>query len=415
MHLADFSYMARFTQNAAVLVLFLIYYGSSRGLDDIRSVERRFSIKMAVFYLTLLSLVGWIIFDILAIRLKYEEGRDPESGCMPKASPKWSEDNQRQLVGIKFYLNIVWTLQSSALFLLLVFLQNLAKPYMLSLGTSREYLFYKIWAPLSFCAYPLLQCLFDFVWVDVYRHTLLGSVTPQLANHAEAIFVSCMLARANCKLRRLAWGSDSDAGESGSAFTLLRFQTACISLLVFFLALDVIGLATINIDVMLLVFADGSGPIYKSAFATDLSVSIFNIGLTGSYVSLLLLLFPPTYFLDNHFAGGETQPVPIGAYDRTPPDRSSARPSDRRSTSHPALAVPPRKASSVGALTRHLSGGSRASDFELEQTLPLTSSNDPNPEETAARDDNSTEAPADAVAVDVGSTSSPLSPSSMAI
>ena len=105
---------------------------------------------------------------------------------------------------------------------------------------------------------------------------------PQLCNHLEALFVAFMLGRANRKLSRLAWSS---AGETSNAITILRFQVACINMLVLFLLMDVGGLATINVDVMLLTFADGSGPIFKSQFASDVSISIFSVGTTDPHDS----------------------------------------------------------------------------------------------------------------------------------
>ena len=148
MHLADFSYTERFTQNAFALGLFITYLGITTGFEDIRVPERRYNIKMAVFTLTMCSLVGWLIFDIMAMRVKYQEWRDPAAKCMPTAHTLYSKGNRDLLVGIKYYFNMVWTCHSSGLFLLLVFLENLVKPYKIHLASSREYAAYKIWAPL---------------------------------------------------------------------------------------------------------------------------------------------------------------------------------------------------------------------------------------------------------------------------
>jgi len=250
---------------------------------------------MAVAVLTLGSLIGWILFDVLAMKLKYEEWRDPAAGCMPMAHSAYSPSNRDMLVGIKYYFNIVWTTHSSSLFLLLVFLQNLAKPHKLSLGSSREFLAYKVWAPCSLLAYPALQTLFDFVLTSVRSHTLLASVAPQLANHAETAFVAVMLFRANRKLHRLAWSCDSSASSSVAA---LRMRVTMINLLVVFLLLDVVGLATINVDVMLMTFEIGGGIVFRSAFLSDLSITIFSIGLTGAYLTVLAILFPPTHLFE---------------------------------------------------------------------------------------------------------------------
>lgn len=181
MHLADFSYTARFVQNACVLTLFAVYLGVSNGFEDLRSRSRRCQTKMAVFYLLVGSLLGWLVFDAMAMKLKYDEWRDPDADCMPKRHTLYSEANREALIGIKYFLNLVWTCHSSALFFLLVFLENLAKPYAISLATSYEYTAYRVWAPLSFIVYPLVQTLFDYVLTSVPSHTLLASVTPQLA------------------------------------------------------------------------------------------------------------------------------------------------------------------------------------------------------------------------------------------
>jgi len=298
MHLADFSYTERCVQNVTVVVLFAVYLCSTTRRRDFSAPEKRWQTKNVVFYLIISSLLGWIIFDVLAMMLKYEEWRDPEAGCMPKAHGKYNQQNRDMLVGIKYYLNMVWTCHSSALFLLLVFLENLVKPYKISLATSREYTAYKIWAPLSFIVYPLVQTLFDYVFTGVRNHTLLGSVTPQLCNHLEVTFVSMMLFRANRKVAAIAYKASNAFEQSNRTLAVLRFQSACIHLLVFFLLLDVVGLATINLDVVMYTFLGGTGAIYKSAFASDLSITIFSVGLSGSHIAILLLLFPPSQLLE---------------------------------------------------------------------------------------------------------------------
>ena len=146
MHLADFSYTERLLQNSTFLVLFVAHLYLSTGLDDIR--RRRCNVKMAVFYLTMASFVGWIIMDINVVALKYEEWRDPDKNCMPRSQSTYKQSNKDWTVGLKYYFNVVWTLQSSGLFLLLVFIRNLSRGYV-AIGSSAEYLAYQIWAPLS--------------------------------------------------------------------------------------------------------------------------------------------------------------------------------------------------------------------------------------------------------------------------
>jgi hypothetical protein len=101
MHLADFSYTERLLQNSLLLVLFLVHLWLTTRFEDIRLLRR--NVKMAVFYLTILSFLGWIVMDLMTATLKYEEWRDPANHCMPKAQSKFSESNRNWVAALKYY------------------------------------------------------------------------------------------------------------------------------------------------------------------------------------------------------------------------------------------------------------------------------------------------------------------------
>ena len=284
MHLADFSYTERLLQNSTFFVLFLIHLGLQTRFKDIR--RRRRNVKMAVFSLTMLSLLGWIIMDIMTIYLKYIEWRDPSRNCMPRRQSQYTQDHYDMTRAMKYYFNVVWTLQSSALFLLLVFIRNLTHGYV-AIGSSTEYVFYQVWAPSSILLYPLMTSLFDYAFTGMANHVLLANVMPQIVNHVESLFVAVMLWRSR---RALIVGAQRLTPESRQAI-VERFDWP-IRFCCFFLLMDVGGLATINLDVVL---SDpvATGPVYRSAFASDFCISIFSVGLTGSHVAVLYLLYPP--------------------------------------------------------------------------------------------------------------------------
>ena len=87
MHLAPFSYVERFMQNSIGLALFLVvsfgenkknraYFSRKDSWCRPRSYPSErcpFNVRTAVFVLNLLGLVGWIIFDVCAMQLKYDE------------------------------------------------------------------------------------------------------------------------------------------------------------------------------------------------------------------------------------------------------------------------------------------------------------------------------------------------------
>ena len=181
----------------------------------------------------------------------------------------------------------MWTLQSSALFLLLVFVRNLAKPYV-SFGSSWEFWAYQVWAVGSLVSYPAMTVLFEYCLTSLERHKLLAAVVPQMINHVETAFISLVLWRSDHALRRATATLSPETRRLLSARFLWPTR-----LLVLFLLMDVAGLSVINVDIVLLVFAGGSGAVYSSAFASDLCISVFSIGLTGSHAAVLYLLYPP--------------------------------------------------------------------------------------------------------------------------
>lgn len=122
MHLADFSYTERLLQNSTFFVLFLVHLGLQTQFKDIR--RRVKNVKTAVFGLTMMSFLGWIIMDIMTMYLKYLEWRDPTRNCMPRRQSQYTQSHYDMTRGMKYYFNVVWTLQSSALFLLLVFIRK---------------------------------------------------------------------------------------------------------------------------------------------------------------------------------------------------------------------------------------------------------------------------------------------------
>ena len=97
------SYVERFLQNLTLLLLSLTHLWYLNGFEDLRRPKR--NVKTAVFFLTLASVVGWLIVDGLSIFLKYEEGRDPLRSCLPKNHKDYSQAHQDIVQGLNFFFN----------------------------------------------------------------------------------------------------------------------------------------------------------------------------------------------------------------------------------------------------------------------------------------------------------------------
>ena len=101
MHLADFSYTERLLQNSTFFVLFLVHLGLQTQFKDIR--RRVKNVKTAVFGLTMMSFLGWIIMDIMTMYLKYLEWRDPTRNCMPRRQSQYTQSHYDMTRGMKYY------------------------------------------------------------------------------------------------------------------------------------------------------------------------------------------------------------------------------------------------------------------------------------------------------------------------
>ena len=210
------------------------------------------------------------------------------------------------------------TFHTSALFLLMVFFNHVARSIKAfkntSLGSSTEFLVIQTYSIVSLCLYPLLQIIFRFyITVNTYTDTgkavnrgpLLSSVLPQVVNHIEKLVILVLCIRANMKMKVLA-----DPSKKPFCYRF-AFYRKMNWLLVFFLLLDIGGLSAINVDVLLMIFAGGPGSIYTNTFNTDWCTSMFSLGCLGTHLVVLFMLFPPVDFEAMADASDEAAYMPV--------------------------------------------------------------------------------------------------------
>lgn len=280
-HLSDYSYIDRGLQTIGILLFFVHRLTSQQQWKVFKPAQlRKLELRSLVSFLLATSLLLLISYDIITTFVKYTEGFEivEDTGAIrTKSKSNYTPDNLSLIQKTDLVWNLACTFKSSALFLLLAMFHHTVQASGHTFMSSREFLISKLYACVSVCAYPLLQFIF-------YQDPLLSTIMPQFVYSFECFAIVALTQAANCRFRKLSQSmpSSSLVARRISAFIGLN------NLLSISCFMDGLGLATINIDIVVTSWRN----ILHNKFATDLLTKVFNLGFSGTFVVMIVLLLP---------------------------------------------------------------------------------------------------------------------------
>lgn len=279
---SDFAYL----DQAFTLILFAgfivrrIYVTDSFRCVSWRSLKR-VELKSIAALLLFLSLLIIIVYNLIAAVIKYSEGYwvDPATGLIiTRPLEKYSSNNRKTFPSISVLLNLSWTLQSSALFLVMALWNHMSKA-MLSTKfmSSVEFKAYAVYSIISLGLYPVLQVVYF-----ISRNVIVSALIPLLIFVFQCLILVVLTQLSNSRFRKLIKRLPKNA----RAVNRVKYYTEMNNYLTIALFLCVVGLGAIVID------AVSTDALFFNKFFLDVLTKLFNIGFCFIYPISFLILFP---------------------------------------------------------------------------------------------------------------------------
>jgi hypothetical protein len=297
-HLSDYSYLER---GYAVLVyliwaVYLLWRDDRwRGFRVLRRLSwcghrrrhlDRPEFRVLLTGLLLASMSLSVIYDILSSIVKYREGFTEVDEIIIQTPRKmYSPSNERIVLVADVFLDLSWTLRTSAMFLLQAFWSHVVRPYTgggrtgSDFMSSREFRCYQVASIVSLILYPTLQGL--FLALD---EVSLSTIAPQFVSHAEGILVAFLSVITIRRFRRLI---RSLRPLRTGCVPLFRYYIRMNILLIIAIAMDTGCLLIINLDTVI-----NQGQLQRHKWAFDLLTRVFNFGFTATYMIMFFILYP---------------------------------------------------------------------------------------------------------------------------
>jgi hypothetical protein len=306
-HLSDSSYVDRLIPNIMIFI-FLVYFCfqvHNAAADLTSAAIRKGKLKGIILMMYLSALVLAIIYDFLAIPMKYDEGFidtcvlvnesiplnsslwEDDGGCrltpvqkscrgiITKPGSLYSERSLERLDVINLLWNMGCTIRNSAMFMLLAVSNStvknmIPKPVM----NSWEVKLFAYYSILSLFLYFFLQ----FIFAD---SALYSTIAPQLLYTLECAVGGIMLLLTNLRIRVMGKLQKRNMQNTHNHKTMehtLAFVKTMNNCLALALSMDAFALGCINLDIIL-VGSDGEylRVIYTSKLLTDIFTRIFNM------------------------------------------------------------------------------------------------------------------------------------------
>ncbi|KAI9141845.1 hypothetical protein BKA69DRAFT_1124532 [Paraphysoderma sedebokerense] len=212
--------------------------------------------------------------------MKYAEGFfyvAATQKCITKEGKDYSADNKILLDVSNTLLSVVFCTKSTAAFLLIAFWSHTGTQIGIKKAfvTSRESKLCSIWAIISVCLYPLLQ--YSFV-----SNKLLSTIAPQFLYHFETLMIAILSTVVHLRLRRSI--QESAYGFSGVA--ILKHHMRCNIYLIFWNIVDLIGIASINVDALT------TKSFNSNKIWLDICIKLYSTGSTGVFLVMMQILYP---------------------------------------------------------------------------------------------------------------------------
>jgi len=297
-HLSDYSYIDRGFAVFAYLC-WSIYLLSRderwRGLHILRRTsccghgrkqlgKPEFSVLLTTLLVT--SMVLSVIYDCLCITVKYREGFTEINGLILQTPRKmYNPLDERIVLVADVFLNLAWSVRTSALFLLQAFWSHIVRPYTGGsqaggdFMSSREFRTYQVASAISLILYPTMQGLF----LALQRPDL-STIAPQFVSHFEGLLVAVLCAITIKRFKRLL---RSLRPLRTGCVPLFKYYIRMNSLLLIAIIMDSGSLFIINVDVV-----TTGGQLQRHKWAFDLLTRIFNFGFSSIYMIMFFILYP---------------------------------------------------------------------------------------------------------------------------
>jgi len=297
-HLSDFSYLERVSQNVliAAYILYVIW-----TVDNFQSFEwrklKKMEHKTIIAIFVLLDIVFFVVYDFIAVDFKYREGfySNPKTGkIQTKPAARYSEHDKflaDEVCGP--LINLSFSLQSSATFLLMAYYQEIIKKSMLmckmpiqSFMSSTEHKIYTVYSAVSFSLYFILGKIFS-------GSEILRVVCPQLLFHFENLLCISLIAWINIRISLLTKNISDGGGPTYRKFearlSAVRRQNTLLGACI---AMEMFGLGLINMDILFWKFGGFLPVFYENKYRTDVLTCMFSLGISLHTLPIVNILFP---------------------------------------------------------------------------------------------------------------------------
>lgn len=305
-HLSDFSYLDREVTDILIFIWGIsVVWSRTRFALLHPSRIKALHLKSMVTLLLLISLTLMIIYDAMAVYVKYMEGfyDDPDRGIINKPKEHYSKSNHDLIFWIDLTANMAYAVKTSAMFLLMAFWRSVTANLGLvtvKFKNSVEFRFYVVYSCVSICAYPTLQ----FIFKD---DNTLSTIIPQFLYNAEVIVLASLSNMCNARFNKVI----GKLGPQSTVRAKLLYYVRLNHLMTAACLLDCVSLFAINIEVVAITNVSDRR-IYVSKFWSDLLTKTFTFGYTLSYLLVFLMIFPPPEIEKFNEKGSSSMHVPRG-------------------------------------------------------------------------------------------------------
>lgn len=344
-HLSDYSYLDRLVSNVFFFI-FIVWYviiiqkGQKGFLSSLKKQQGAL-LRFVIFLFYCFSYISIIVYDILATKLKYDEGFvdtcllkhhindtadtaevakhvgdifNPEiqkthtfiykgpsdinysltddSGCGIMQTPAnlYDHNNLRILTSIDALFNLSCTLRNSALFLLLAWFNT-------SIGSFFCRLILSTWEVRLCASYSLFSLIWYFVLPTFFSDPLKSTISTQMLWSIELYVASILLFVTNLRVKDLIHKRSTSiiitsSTKEDHTSRALKYALTLNAFLAFCLIFESSALLVLNLDILL-----ANKVIYASKLLTDIFTRVFNFFFVIEPLIVILILYKPSVAL----------------------------------------------------------------------------------------------------------------------
>lgn len=309
---SDYSYLDRLICNIVAL-LFMIHRMSVTGAFRFFTWTslKRVELKLVTILLLLISLILIIVYDCIAATIKYREGYwvDPVTGLiMTRPLQRYDSANMRLFPSIAVIMNLSWSMQSTAFFMLMAMWNHLSKAIInRKFMSSIEFKACALYSVISLGAFPFLQL--GYYLSGDYK---ISTLVPIGLHAFQCILLIILSQIANYRFRRLLRLMPM----STSTTRVVYYQSLnnFLSIALFFILL---GLTATLVDALTI------DALAYNKLLGDIFLKIFNLGFTLTYPIAILIICPPNRIQKDRDVKGGRQRRNMDSPPETPTSATS--------------------------------------------------------------------------------------------